>query len=283
LTIRESSGTIAVHGGLKLFYRTWKPEEPLGGMVLVHGMNEHIGRYEHVARFFAGQGYAVYGMDQRGYGQSEGPRCHVDRFEAYIEDLHQFVTGTASEYGSPVMVGHSLGGLIAFRYGLVHPEALQALVISSPGFGAKAKPDPITKALAPILSAVAPRLQLAVPFHPENVCRDPEVARQYGADPLVWKKATPRWFTEFTKAGLACCQGGLCTSMKLPVLFLQAGDDLIVDPEATRAVFEQVPHERKAFKLYAGKYHEIFNDPGKEDVFQDILTWLQQQELIQVV
>lgn len=279
MNIQETSGTVIGQGNLKLFYRTWKPEQPTGGIVLVHGMNEHIGRYDHVARFFADQGYAVYGLDQRGYGQSEGTRCHVDRFEEYLEDLHTFVTGVASEQGRPVMVGHSLGGLITFRYGLAYPETLQAVIISSPGFGAKTKPDPVTKALAPLMSAMLPRLQMAVPFKPENVCRDPEVAQKYGTDPLVWKKATPRWFTEFTKAGLAC-QQGLARSMQLPTLFLQAGDDLLVDPEATRTVYEQVPHDRKAFKLYPGKYHEIFNDPGKEAVFADMLNWLREQELV---
>lgn len=276
--IRENSGFLTGGGGVKLFYRTWMAEAPRAAMVLVHGMNEHIGRYAHVAEYFVNQGFAVYGLDHRGYGRSEGVRCHVDRFEEYLEDLRLLVD-MAREHGTPFMVGHSLGGLISFRYALAYPETLKALVVSSPYFGRKTEVDAVTRTLAPVLSFMLPRLQLSVPFAPENVCRDPEIVQQYANDPLVGRKATPRWFIESSRAALACHQG-LTQGMKLPVLFLQAGDDLLVDPEATRTVFGLVPHDQKAFKLYPGKYHEIFNDPGCEAVFQDILNWMQEQDLL---
>jgi alpha-beta hydrolase superfamily lysophospholipase len=272
--MHETSGFLTGVGGVKLFQRTWKPEAPRGAMVLVHGMNEHIGRYEHVATFFADQGYAVYGIDHRGYGQSEGPRCFVDRFEDYLTDLKQIVDQAKQEHGTPVMVGHSLGGLIAFRYASAYPETLRALIVSSPAFGQRTKVDPITKAMAPILSALLPRLQMKVPFTPENVCRDPEVVQKYATDPLVGRTATPRWFIELNKASLACHQG-LAAAMQLPVLFLQAGGDLLVDPDATRAIHDLVPHDRKAFKLYPDMYHEIMNDPDRNQVFHDMLEWMQ--------
>lgn len=277
--VMEQSGFLTGTGGVKLFYRTWKPEQPKGSMVLVHGMNEHIGRYAHVADFFANQGFAIYGLDHRGYGQSEGPRCFVSRFQDYLDDLRIVVEMAAKEHGTPMMVGHSLGGLISFRYALAFPETLRALVVSSPYFAGRTKVDPVTRAMAPLLSFMLPRLQMQVPFKPENVCRDPEVVTRYATDPLVGRTATPRWFMELNRAALACHQG-LTQGMKLPVLFLQAGDDLLVDPEATRTVFGQVPHERKAFKLYPGKYHEIFNDPGHDEVFHDILNWMREQDLL---
>lgn len=276
--IQENSGYLTGGGGLKLFYRTWKPESPRAGLILVHGMNEHIGRYSHVAEFFVNQGFAVYGLDHRGYGQSEGPRCYVSRFEEYLEDLRLLVD-MAQEHGKPFMVGHSLGGLISFRYALAYPDTVKALVVTSPGFGSKAKIDPVTRALAPVMSFMLPRLQMAVPFKPDDVCRDPAVVQKYATDPLVGRKATPRWFIEMTRAQQACHQG-LAAGMKVPVLFLQAGDDLLVDPEATRTIFALVPHEKKGFKLYPGKYHEILNDPGREEVMQDILNWMREQELL---
>ena len=275
--MRENSGHLTARGGLKLFYRTWEPDQPTGTVVLVHGMNEHIGRYEHVAQFFAGHGFAVYALDQRGFGQSEGDRCYVDRFEDYLADLHQFVQ-TAQSYGKPIMIGHSMGGLIAFRYALAYPETLSSLVVSSPFFGVRVQASAVQKALAPLMSLMIPKLQLAVPFAPEAVCREPEIQQKYAADPLVWKKTTPRWFTETTRARLACHEG-LTAGMKLPVLFLQAGEDKLVDPLATRAIYEQVPHNRKAFKLYPEMYHEIFNDPDRQVVFADILAWLGEQHL----
>ncbi|HWI66382.1 MAG TPA: lysophospholipase [Symbiobacteriaceae bacterium] len=279
--IHENSGYLTGVGGVKLYYRTWMPDEPRASLVLVHGMNEHIGRYAHVAEFFVGQGFAVYGLDHRGYGQSEGVRCHVNRFEEYLEDLHQLVD-MAQERGKPFMVGHSLGGLISFRYALAYPETLRALVVSSPLFRQKTEVDAVTRALAPVLSFMLPRLQMKVPFAPNAVCRDPEIVQKYATDPLVGRTATPRWFIESTRAALACHQG-LTQGMKLPVLFLQAGDDQLVSPEATQAVYGMVPHEKKAFKLYPGKFHEIFNDPGREAVFQDILNWMQEQELLPTI
>lgn len=276
--MRKETRFIAGHDGLKLFYRHWEPDEPRGSVVLVHGVNEHSGRYLHVAEFFARHGLAVHAIDQRGFGQSEGTRCYIDRFEDYVKDL-RLVVEMASINGKPLMVGHSMGGLVAYRYGLTHPETLKALVLSSPWFGLKAKVNPLQKAVAPLLAFLAPRLQLPVAFSPEVVCRDPEVVKRYCEDPLICKNATPRWFIECSQAVMACHQG-LTQGMKLPVLFLQAGDDHIVDPDATRAVWEQVPHPRKHFKLYPDMYHEIFNDPRQEEVFQDILTWLREQDLV---
>lgn len=274
--MHETSGFLTGVGGVKLFQRTWKPDAPKGAIVLVHGMNEHIGRYEHVAAFFVDQGYAVYGIDHRGYGRSEGPRCYVDRFEDYLTDLKRIVDQAQREHGKPIMVGHSLGGLIAFRYASAYPETLKALIVSSPAFGQRTKVDAVTRALAPILSALLPRLQMKVPFAPESVCRDPEVVQEYAADPLVGRTATPRWFIELNKSALACHQS-LAAAMQLPVLFLQAGGDLLVDPEATRAIYDLVSHERKAYKLYPDMYHEIMNDPERDQVFHDMLDWMQKQ------
>lgn len=276
--MREQTGHFQGQGGLKLFYRVWEPEQPQGSILLVHGMNEHSGRYGHVAEYFAGHGLAVFALDHRGYGQSEGTRCHVDRFEDYLSDLRTFAD-TAQRYGKPIMAGHSLGGLIAFRYAVAYPETIKALVVSSPFFRAKVEPKPIEKALAPLLSLVMPRLQMPSGLSPADVCRDPEVVRAYATDPLVGTKATPRWFTECTRAALACHQG-LSAGLEVPALFLHAGDDKLTDPEATRAVYEQVPHSRKRLKLYPGLYHELFNEPERAQVFEDVLNWLREQELV---
>lgn len=277
--MQEKTGYFTGQGGLKLFYRAWEPaEQPVGSLVLVHGVNEHGGRYRHVAEFFTAHGLAVYALDHRGFGQSEGTRCYIDSFDDYIRDLRQFV-GMAQGHGQPLMLGHSLGGLIAYRYALTHPDTIRGLVLTSPFFGLKAKVRPLEKALAPLLAKLLPRLQMGGNLKPEHVCRDAKVVEAYIADPLVWKKVTPRWFAESIKA-LEECHRQPPADLKLPVLFLQAGDDQIVDPDATRAIYTQVPHERKAFKLYPGMYHEIMNDPGQTEVFGDILAWLKEHELV---
>jgi len=271
--MRERSGTLTGLGGLKLFYRCWEPERAQGSLVLVHGAGEHVGRYEHVAAWFADRGFAVWAMDHRGHGRSEGVRMHVDRFSDYLVDLAEFVKMAAASHGRPVMIGHSMGGLIAYRYAAEHPETISALVLSSPWFLSRAKVSRLEQALAPLLAVIAPRLQVKSAIPPEICTRSAERIARDRQDPLRCQTATPRWFVECTRAA-AECRTTVTFPEGVPVLFLVAGTDHLVDPDATRAVFDRIRHADKQFKLYPEKYHEIFNDPGYEDVFADILNWL---------
>lgn len=274
----EETGHLHSHDGMKLFYRTWLPEQPIGTVVLVPGTNEHVGRYGHVGKYFAKRNLAVHAIDHRGHGQSEGTRCFVERFDHYLKDLGLLVD-KASVAGRPSLIGHSLGGLIAHHYALAFPQTLSALVLSSPMFRIAVKGRAVERALLPVLSRLVPRLQVPSGIAPTKLSRDLAVGEAYMADPLVGKTVTPRWADECMARGLESldpAQGNL----QVPALFLQAGDDLLVDPEATRQVFEQVTHDRKAFKLYPGKYHEIFNDPGYEEVFADIFDWLRKEALL---
>jgi alpha-beta hydrolase superfamily lysophospholipase len=274
----EHAGSLTGRGGCKLAYRTWIPEAPKGSVVLVHGMGEYMGRYEHVARFFVEQGFAVYGQDHRGHGHSEGVRCYVDRFDDYVEDLQELVA-MASQHGRPIMIGHSMGGLIAFCYALQHPESLQALILSSPMLSMTSLQKAGNRMLASVLSVLAPTLQIPAGIPADKVCRDPEAIKQYATDKLVLKAVTPRWLWESHKT-YSAVQQGQAANLELPALFLQAGADILVDAEVTRAVFNLVGHDRKAFKLYPGFHHEIFNDPGRDEVFRDIMAWLHEQKLI---
>lgn len=276
--MKERSGRMAGLGGLSLFYRSWEPEQAKATLVLVHGAGEHVGRYEHVAAWFAARGFAVWAMDHRGHGQSEGTRMHVDRFDDYIEDLHRFVDLVTKESGRPVMIGHSMGGLIAYRYAAVHPETISALVLSSPWFLSRAKVGKVQQVMAPLISVIAPRMQVAAGI-PTEVCTcNPEVNARDRQDPLLCKTATPRWFMECSRAA-AECRTTLSFRNELSVLFLVAGNDQLVDPSVTREVFDRLPQGDKRFHLFPEKFHEIFNDPGYEEVFAEILEWLRERGL----
>jgi len=277
--MRERSGTLSGLGGVKLFYRIWEPERVAGNLVLVHGAGEHVGRYEHVAAWFARRGFAVCAMDHRGHGRSEGTRMHVDRFEDYLTDLREFVRVATEAHGRPVMIGHSMGGLIAYRYAAAYPETISALVLSSPWFLSRAKVSRVEQALAPLLAVLLPRLQVKSGIPPEVCTRNAERIALDQADPLRCQTATPRWFVECSRAA-AESRTSVTFPAGLPALFLAAGADQLVDPEATRQVFDRIGHGDKRFKLYPEKYHEIFNDPGHEEVFAEILTWLQEHGLV---
>ena len=268
---------------MRLFYRLWRAGEPArGGAVIVHGANEHSGRYRHVAAFLTGHGLHVAALDQRGYGRSEGPRCHVDRFDDYLDDLDRFLTVLAEREAGvlrkPVLIGHSLGGLIAFSYAATHPDRISALVVCSPWFALRMKVSAVQQALASLMARLWPRLQLPAHIPPEHLSRDPAVVRAYQEDPLVGTTATPRWFVECSRAAWRA-RHELARALAVPVLFIQGEDDRIVDPQATRAVFEAVRHERKELRMYPGRYHEVLNDPGYEEALGDIVAWLARQGL----
>ncbi|MGE5674943.1 MAG: lysophospholipase [Mycobacterium leprae] len=275
--MREKTGHIPGQRGLMLFYRVWEPEESRGSFVLVHGMNEHSGRYHHVAEHLGAHGFTVYALDHRGHGQSEGVRCHVDRFDDYLADLHLLVDMAANQ-GKPIMLGHSLGGLIAFRYAVAHQDRLQALVLSSPFFRSQVKVSPVQAALLPLIVRLAPRLAMPANLGSENVCRDPEIVKAYTTDPMVGTTATPRWYLECTRAGRESPE--LAASLQIPSLVLQAGADRLVDPAATEEVYAKIGSERKAYRRYQGMYHEILNDPEKATVLADLSDWLQQEGLL---
>jgi len=271
------SGTLTGLGAIKLFYRVWEPKRSTGSLILVHGVAEHTGRYHHVADFFTQMGLTVYALDHRGHGKSEGSRTHVDRFDDYLHDLDLMVA-VATEAGRPMMLGHSMGGLVAFRYALAHPEKLRAMILSSPWFGTRAKVSKVELALAPLLSRLTPMLRMPPKLAARDVCRDPAIVAAYAADPLIEVKFTTRWAVE----GLAAIAGThkQAANFGLPVLFLQAEADRLVDPAATRAVFDLIRSASKTYKMYPDMYHEILNDPDKERVLGDIRQWLTEQALV---
>lgn len=204
----------------------------------------------------------------------------MERFADYLEDLHRFLEVVGRRAGGPprtALVGHSMGGLVAFWYAVAHPEAIAALVLCAPWFGLRMRVDPVQRALAPLMARLLPRLRRPAGIPPEDLSRDPEVVRAYREDPLVGTTVTPRWFVECSRAAERA--RGLAARLSVPVLFLQGDADRIVDPEATRAVFESVGHHDKTFRLYPGRYHELFNDPGYPEVFADVADWLQARGL----
>jgi len=277
--MRQSNGEFVGQGGLKIRYQLWEPEHLRGNLVLSHGAAEYSGRYEHVAAWFCEQGFAVWALDHRGHGRSEGKRMHVDHFDHYLEDLHAFVKIATEKYGRPILVGHSMGGLIAYRYALIHSGMLAGLVLSSPWFRTKMKLPPVAKALAPVVAAIAPTAKAGAAIPPEYCTKNTAMLERDAKDSLIVRGSTVGWFMQCSRAQEPCFHGSTLPP-GLPVLFMQAGEDKLADPEATRTVFERVAHAQKSFQLYPEKYHEIFNDPGYEDVFRDLLAWLEEQGLV---
>ena len=268
-------GEFAGHGGLRLYWQAWLPEGGSRAVVIVaHGYAEHGGRYGNLVDRLVPRGIAVYALDQRGHGRSEGPRGHVGRFSELIADLHAFrVRIEEEERGKPIfLLGHSLGGLVAVRYLLTHASGLSGAILSSPALGIVNEPPRVMQWLARLLSWIAPRTSYQGNVDPQFLSHDASVGRAYAADPLVHRRATARFFTEFKWAMRTARERA--AEIRVPILILQAGDDRLVQAAATEAFAAEVGSDDKALRVYPELYHEIFNETASDDVFADLERWL---------
>ena len=260
--------------GVRLAYRWRQREDARAVVIIVHGVAEHAGRYEHVVDALYGRGFSVLSYDQRGHGVSEGPRVFVNRFSEYTDDLDRFVDFVArAQPGLPCFVlGHSMGGLVLATHLIAHPGRLAGALLSSPGFIA-AVPVPAWKeTLAKVASRLAPKLAVPTDIPPEWVSRDAAVVAAYAADPLVTTKATTRWYTEFVDAQARALAGA--GRVRTPTLILSAGADKIVDPAGTDRFFRALGAEDKTLIPYPALYHEVLNEPEKGAVIKDVGDWL---------
>lgn len=259
----------------EIFYRRWGPFRPRAAVIVVHGLGEHCGRYDNVVGALCPKGLAVYGLDLRGHGRSGGRRGHVSSFSEYLEDTEHLiaVVGKQDPDASRFLLGHSMGGLIALRYAISHPEGLSGLALSSASLKIKGEVPAIKVALGRLFSRILPAFTMNNGLDSRDVSRDPAVVKAYEDDPLVHHRVSARWYTEFVDAMAASHRDAAL--LEVPILILQAGDDSMVDAEGSRALFEEVTVEDKEIRLFDGYYHEIFNDVGKEQALDALAVWIE--------
>lgn len=240
---------------------------------MIHGYGEHGGRYEIFARRFVPLGYGVYACDLRGHGKSDGKRGHIDRFSDYLLDTAAFLDRVHRDVPASrtFLLGHRMGALVAALYAETPAAELPGLILSSPFLRLK-MPVPAWKWLAALgLSRVAPALSMPSDIPLEWLTHDAAIVDATRRDSLNHREGTPRWFTETLRAQRIALAGA--GSIRVPVALLAAGDDRIADIRHAERFFERliVP---KSTRRYEGYYHELFNETGREAVFQDIEDWL---------
>jgi alpha-beta hydrolase superfamily lysophospholipase len=279
-TIHTEQGRQATADGLDLQWRSWQGPEggPSSGSVLLfaHGLCEHSGRYEETGRHFAALGYPAYAFDFRGHGGSPGRRVHVRRFGEFLLDLEAVIALVRSRHPDRplVLLGHSHGGLVALLEVLRRGQVADALALTSPLLGfhpASRLPAPAALALA-ALSRLAPGLRLPLGIDPRGVSRDPEVVEKYARDPLVSRKASARWFTEAVGA-MAEVQAR-ASELAVPTLLMVAGEDRLVDTEASLRFGRNAPPEMLEAVRWDGLYHELLNEPERLKIRARLLEWL---------
>lgn len=234
--------------------RSWPAEDPARLVVLVHGYGEHVGRYEHVADALVARGSSVVGPDHVGHGESSGEQALVEDFEAVVDDLRAVVDAARGDL-PVVMVGHSMGGLIATRYAQRHRDDLAGLVLSGPAIG-----------LGPVIEGwlAAPELP-SDPIDVAVLSRDPAVGEAYAADPLVWHGGWKRRTLEaFVAADRAIADGPGFGD--LPLLYVHGSEDELVPAMLARPVVERLAGPDSELRVIEGARHEVFNELEKDEL-----------------
>jgi alpha-beta hydrolase superfamily lysophospholipase len=267
-------GTFPGAAGGSVFWQSWTPESPKALVVIAHGLGEHSSRYGHVAARLNEAGYVVYALDHRGHGKTDGTPGNVDRMAYVRADLDTMLTHARGEHpGLPLFVlAHSWGGLVTLDYLVARGESgLAGLVLSS------AAVDPavgtaLERRVAPLLSAIAPNLGV-VPLDPTAVSRDPAEVKKYVEDPLNFHgKIRARTGAE-SLAAVARVAAGV-GKLTLPVLVFHGTEDRLASPSGSKMIAERIGSKDKTLTLYDGLYHETLNEPERDAVLDDLVTWL---------
>ena len=262
----------------KIYWQTWLPKtEPRAILVIIHGYNDHSGRFMNIINYFVPKGFAIYGLDQIGQGKSEGKRAYVQKFEDYTITLQFFLRMVRNmQTGKQIfLVGYSMGGLITSVYLLDNQKEIAGAVLIGPLVKVPDYITAFTIFMGKILSALFPKIGLLA-IKNKAISKDQLVVDSYKQDPLTYHgKMTARLAAELLKAMIRLSKES--SRITLPVLILQGVADRLGDPEGAQLLFDHIQSEDKQIKLYQGLYHEVFNEPEREMVFADMEEWLNRQ------
>ncbi len=264
--------------GLRLFFRYWPAQEtPRFVALIAHGMAEHSGRYEDLAGILSAHGASVWAIDHRGHGHSEGRRGDFRSFQDYLDDFDLLTErARAKNPGLPVvLIGHSLGGLIALAYAAQRGEKLAAVVASAPALELVQKIPALKVRLAEILSKIAPATHLPNGVIPGFLSHDPTVVNEYKTDPLIFSVITARAAVALRKT--LAHSASYAAQITIPCLILQGEADPICSAHASQ---QFASHCKQAvYRGYPGFFHEIFNETGRQKVFDDLIAWIDEVPL----
>ena len=273
LTLQTADGT-ALFVSDHLIDRSASGQAQRGGLVLMHGLGEHSGRYPHVVRFLNDCGWSVRRYDHRGHGRSGGPVGDVPDGEAMLRDAKLVIDDFTQQLGTPpILFGHSMGGLFAARFAIAGLSPLRGLVLSSPGLALWLSAP--QKLILKIIGVLAPGLAVSNGLETRYLSHDQAVIDDYKDDPLVHPKISARLLNGMLDA-INFSQSH-AAALAIPTLMLIAGDDHLVDPSGSKAFFEKLAPGIGTMHLYPKMYHELFNELDAQILFDDLRTWLSKQ------
>ena len=262
-------------GGVRIVYDVWTPDiSPRAVVVLSHGLGEYARRYDHVAQRFGEAGLVTYALDHRGHGRSGGKRMLVRNVAEYTAGFATLVGIASREHPGlkRVVLGHSMGGGIVFAYGVERPDDYDMMVLSGPAVAAQDQVSPLLAFVAKVLGVIVPGLPVQ-DLDVNAISRDPAVVAAYNADPLVYHGRVP------TGIGRALLQVGetmpqRAPALTAPLLVVHGSDDRLIPIAGSRRLVECVGSTDVQLKVYPGLYHEVFNEPERDQVLDDVVSWI---------
>ena len=271
-------GELRGAGGMRLRTWRWPVEAPRGRIQLVHGLSEHLGRYIELAGVLNAAGWSVFGHDHRGHGQSEGTRGVLEDFDHLVADLGRVrahADALAPGPGDPVLLGHSLGGLVTIRHLQTSDAPARRAVVSAPWLGTRVVLPLWQRVAARTLRYVWPDVVIQRSLDETKLTRDPERGAAYRADPTVHRAGSPGLLARVEAAQDAALADPLPDDVRI-LLFLPL-DDQVADPDRTERWAANVRADRIRVERYPDGRHEPFHDIERADVSRTLVDWLNEE------
>lgn len=260
--------------GLTIYGKKWKTNMPTKAVVcIMHGMGEHINRYEHVAEMFTTNGYAVIGCDQRGHGKSEGKRGHFPDFEIFLNDIDALLKTASIHFpdAKQVLYGHSMGGNLVANYLLRRQPKITGAILSSPYFQLAFQPSAGKLFIGKLLKGIFPTLSMSSGLDSSAISRDVDVVKKYNEDPLVHDKISAKMGIEMIETGQWAIDNA--DKLDIPTLVYHGTADRLTSHHGSE-LFTEKTGKLVTFISLEGLFHETHNEPEREDIFKKVILWL---------
>jgi acylglycerol lipase len=259
--------------GVRLAVHHWAPPgNPLAQAVLIHGLGEHCGRYEHVAAAFTKAGFALQGMDLRGHGHSGGPRGHAPNYDILMQDIDALIQALRLQSPLPLFLyGHSLGGNLVINYLLRRQPGVTGAIAASPLLQTTQPSPPWKLAIGKMLRPIWPRISMSNGLDSRDLSHDPLVIEKYRRDPLVHRRVSASLGVAMLEAGQWALEHA--AELTTPLLLLHGQEDRITSAEASR-LFAQRSGPICSLKLWPDCFHELHNDQHSKRVIDYMTHWM---------
>jgi len=259
-----------------VLYRRWGSPPSNAVLVLVHGLGAHSARWGSLADFFVKRGIFSYAIELKGFGETDSPKGHIDSFSNYTADIRVLCEIAKRENpGKRVfLAGESMGALAAILTVTAEPKLCDGLIAISPAFKNKMRFPPLKVLNIALCAALNPLARFTVPFNSSMCTRDPEYQKVMDSDPRECRFATARLLINILFAQMRAKAEAVKDKIRLPVLFLTAANDVMVDIRTTGEIFERLKSADKTIIQYPQMSHGLSIELGKEKVFSDIFDWI---------